>query len=649
MMKVGGRAVLARNLDLVLAAGVVAVVAMMIVPLPAALLDLFITLNLGGAFTLLLVAIYVADPLRIATMPTLLLLTTLFRLGLQISATRLILLDGRAGHVIRAFGDFVVGGNLVVGAVVFVILTVVQYVVISKGAERVAEVAARFALDAMPGRQMSIDADLRAGHIDHAEAGRRRGVLQREAQLYGSMDGATKFVKGDAVAGIVILLVNIAGGLVVGVAQRGLDWAAAARLFSRLTIGEGLVAQIPSLLISMAAGIVVTRVAAEESADARAAGGNLARDIGRQIATHPRALAIAAALLLVFAVVPGLPLAPFLVLGALWAFAAWRLAAAGGGSGRAGEGLREVGAPAAAVAVELPAGDEAALLEHERLPALRLRFSAETGIPIPPVAVHARAGTDGYAILVKGLPVARGRLSDAPARARAEEIAARVDEALRRSAADLIGIEETDRLIGRLEQTHPALVREVVPKAASRATLAAVLRRLVQEGVSVRSLADVLEALAARPASEDGDVFALAERARHGLRREIAFAHAGRHAADPERGAALAAYAVDPVVEDALRDAVRKTPSGRHLALDPSVARDVLDAVDRALSEAPAPPDRGAVIVTTTDLRRHLWELVEPRHPAVTVLSYEDLTPETRIDRLATVALPRAARAGVNP
>src|SRR4051812_39450175 len=308
---------LVRRSDLALAALVIGIVAMMIVPLPTLLLDLLISLNIAGAVTLLLVSIYVGDALKITTFPTLLLLTTLFRLAIEVSATRLILLRADAGEVIHAFGAFVVAGNLVVGAVVFVILTVIQFIVISKGSERVAEVAARFALDALPGRQMAIDGELRAGLIDGAQARRRRAALARESQLYGAMDGAMKFVKGDAVAGLVVLAVNIVGGLIIGVMQRGLALSAAARTYTLLTIGEGLVAQIPALIISTAAGIIVTRVAAEDEGDGDDQGTHLAQEIAGQVLGQPKAIAMAAALLAGLALVPGLPFVPFVLLAAV--------------------------------------------------------------------------------------------------------------------------------------------------------------------------------------------------------------------------------------------------------------------------------------------------------------------------------------------
>ncbi|HEY0712832.1 MAG TPA: flagellar biosynthesis protein FlhA, partial [Polyangia bacterium] len=334
---------LRRHSDVGLALVVVVIVGMMIIPLPLFILDLFIVANMAASVVLLLVAIYVTDALKIATFPTLLLITTLFRLALEVSATRLILLKADAGHVIEAFGNFVVSGNLVVGAVIFFILTMIQFIVIAKGSERVAEVGARFTLDAMPGKQMSIDAELRAGHIDHAQARRRRSALARESQFFGSMDGAMKFVKGDAIAGIIVLVTNIVGGLIIGIVQRGMDAGTAARTYTVLTIGEGLVAQIPALIISTAAGVIVTRVASEEE------GTNLGAEIFEQLTGQPKALAIAAGLLLLLAIVPGFPAVPFLVLAGALGFVALRLmktAKAGAVATRAAAGA--AGAPAAA-------------------------------------------------------------------------------------------------------------------------------------------------------------------------------------------------------------------------------------------------------------------------------------------------------------
>ncbi|MFW5968314.1 MAG: FHIPEP family type III secretion protein, partial [Persicimonas sp.] len=306
--------------DLGLAILVVGIIAMMIVPLPTFLLDLLLTLNITIAVTLLMVSLYIPNALRISAFPSLLLITTLFRLGLNVSSTRLILLDADAGQVIDAFGEFVVQGNYVVGAVIFLILTLIQFIVVAKGSERVSEVAARFTLDAMPGKQMSIDADLRAGAFDLDEARRRRALVQKESQLYGAMDGAMKFVKGDAIAGIIITSINIVAGMIIGVLMGGMSAGEAASTYTLLTIGDGLVSQIPALLIATTSGIIVTRVSSEED-DVEHLGG----DIFSQIVAQPKAIAIAAGLLTALALVPGLPTLPFVLMGGAVGFAGWGL------------------------------------------------------------------------------------------------------------------------------------------------------------------------------------------------------------------------------------------------------------------------------------------------------------------------------------
>ncbi|HMJ14940.1 MAG TPA: flagellar biosynthesis protein FlhA, partial [Polyangiaceae bacterium] len=314
-LKLGSRRRKLGIADGLLAALVIAIVGLMVVPLPTWLLDLLIATNLAASVTILLVSLYVSDALKIAAFPTLLLLTTLYRLALNVSSTRLILLQADAGEVIRAFGQFVVRGNYVVGGVIFMILTIIQFVVIAKGSERVAEVGARFALDAMPGKQMAIDAELRSGAIDGAEAKRRRRQLSRESQFYGAMDGAMKFVKGDVIAGFVITLVNILGGLAIGVGQRDMTWVEALKRYGLLTIGDGLVTQIPSLVIATAAGVLVTRVASEE------ADTPLGEELTQQLFAQPRALRVSALFVLLLAIVPGLPAVPFLVVAALLYFA----------------------------------------------------------------------------------------------------------------------------------------------------------------------------------------------------------------------------------------------------------------------------------------------------------------------------------------
>jgi type III secretion protein V len=691
LLKAGDvRGLFARYSDIALAVLVAVIVGMMIVPLPTFVLDLFVTLNIAAAVSLLLVAIYVSEALRIATFPSLLLITTLFRLAIEVSATRLILLKANAGQVIHAFGNFVVAGNLVVGAVVFFILTMIQFIVISKGSERVAEVGARFTLDAMPGKQMSIDAELRAGHIDHAEASRRRALLGRESQFFGSMDGAMKFVKGDAIAGIVVLLTNIVGGLVIGIFQKGMEPAAAAKTYTLLTIGAGLVSQIPALVISTAAGIVVTRVSSEEE------GGHLGKDIGRQILAQPKALAIAAVLLGLLAIVPGLPAAPFAMLAGLLGLVAYRIIktdrlVAGGArstiSSATSPELRVDGAEIPAplllpIAIDLSSALSQSLLppggpnrmERDLLPAARERFFSETGIVMPAVSLRpnlAGLAAGAYVLRLQEVPVARGEVVPggglaldtvdhlralgiaaqpathpegrpaawipagelAAARLRGvltlapeEVIVIHLLQVLRRHGHELVGIQETQSLLDRLGRTHPALVREVVPKVVSPALLTEILRRLAAEAISLRSLREILGALAER-APADSDPVILTEHARAALRRQITFAYAGS-------SGVLSAYFLDPMIEDTVREAIQHTAGGSTLALEPELSSDIVKAVGRAVADNSAP-----VIVTAADIRCHVRRLLETEYPKIAVLSYQEIEPDVKLQPLGRITV----------
>jgi type III secretion protein V len=661
--------------DALFALAVLAVVLLLVAPLPPPALDALLALNLAGAATILVVTLFARSAVRFASFPTLLLLTTLFRLALNVSTTRLVLGRGEAGRVVEAFGAVVVRGNAVVGLVVFAILTLVQLLVVAKGAERVAEVAARFTLDALPGKQMAIDADARAGTIDAAEARRRRRALERESQLHGAMDGALKFVKGDAVASVAIVLVNIVGGLAAGM-LRGLDAAAAARRYALLAIGDGLASQIPALLLAVAAGVAVTRVAAEEE------GGSLGGEIGRQLVSEPGALGAVAALLAGLAVAPGLPAPPFLVLAAAAGAAAFRFrsrrpvpAEAPEGCGAAGE---EGGVPAPAAPVTLALGDDllaAARADEVRflrdgLGGLRGRLWTDLGVHIPPIAARGGGAPGTWALLVDDVPVASGRAppdealalappdelalaglcgepepdaaagtpatriaaADAqraaalgPVRGPLDRVLAGSAAALARAAHHLVGVQETQTLLEGLEATAPALVREA-SRQLPPAVLADVLRRLVEEGVSIRPLRTILEALLEAGGAPRGAA-ALAEAARRALRRHIGhrFAASG----------ALAALLLDP----ALEGAVRSSLAGEVLALDPELAGRLLDALDREVRARPSPP----VLLTGADVRRALRDLVAPRFPGVAVLAYDDLPPELPVRPLGRVALPPLA------
>jgi type III secretion protein V len=658
--------------DALFAIAVLAIVLLLVAPLSPRALDALLAANLAGAATILVVTLFARSALRFASFPTLLLLTTLFRLALNVSSTRLVLSRGDAGRVIEAFGRVVVQGNAVVGAVVFAILTLVQLLVVAKGAERVAEVAARFTLDAMPGKQMAIDADVRAGAIDAAEARRRRRALERESQLYGAMDGALKFVKGDAIAGVAIVLVNVVGGLVAG-ALRGMDLATAARRYALLAIGDGLVSQIPALLLAVAAGVAVTRVQAEDEGD------SLGREIGRQLLAEPGALAAVAALLAGLALAPGLPALPFVALSAAAAAGAHRVArararrAADASAAPPQPQASDPACPPAAPIVlllgedllTLARADEARFV-REGLGGVRERIFSDLGVRLPPLAVRSGAPAGAWVLLVDEVPAASGRASPDEALALAapdelalvgidgipdrdpltgrpatriaagdatragalgavrgalERVLADATAALARAAHLLVGIQEAQALLDGLEPAAPALVREA-SRQLPPAVLADVLRRLVEEGVSIRPLRTILEALLEAGAAARGAP-ALAEAARRALRRHIGHRCAG--------DGPLTALLLDPGAENAVREAL----SGEVLALDPELASRLLDALEREVAGHDAPP----VLLASGDVRRALRGLVAPRFPRVAVLSYDDLPPELPVRPVGRLAL----------
>jgi type III secretion protein V len=635
--------------DVALAALVLLVVAMMIVPLPTWVLDILIATNLSASVAILLVVLYVPDTLSIATFPTLLLLTTLYRLGLNVASARLILLQANAGEVIRAFGTFVVRGNYVVGGVVFLILTIIQFVVIAKGSERVAEVGARFVLDAMPGKQMAIDAELRSGAIDGNEAKRRRRALSRESQFYGAMDGAMKFVKGDVVASLIITVVNILGGLAIGVAQHGMAVTDALRRYGLLTIGDGMVSQIPALVLSTAAGVLVTRTASEEPDTP------LGEELARQLFGLPRALRAAGVFVLLLALVPGLPAPPFLVLAALLFFGAWSQARTLARDARRAE-TEPAEQPAqrngpqflpmvVPWSVEVSA-DLEPLLEDQpgraddgrgirsRSLALRETLFLELGAPLPAPRVRVNAALPERHALVslfeipaRLLPIPAG-LADA---AVATLVAGEALGLLRARAADFLGLSETQRLLDELEQFAPAVVRNVVPKPVSLTALADILRRLLEERVSIRDLRAILEALATVAATEK-DPLTLAEFVRGQLRRPITYRLTG--------GATqLGVFLLDPSLEDTIRRAVTRTASGAFLSLSPPAARDVIAAIKRAvpgsLGEARTPP----VVLTQPDIRRFVRRLLESELEGVEVVSFAELLPEVALKTLGKATL----------
>ena len=655
--------------DAGLALLVVAVVALMVVPLPTWLLDILLAANLSAAIAVLLVVLYVPDAISIATFPTLLLITTLFRLSLNVSSTRLILLQANAGEVIRSFGQFVVRGNYVVGAVVFLILTIIQFIVIAKGSERVAEVGARFVLDAMPGKQMAIDAEARSGAIDGNEARRRRRQLARESQFYGAMDGAMKFVKGDVIASVIITFVNILGGLAIGVGQRGLEVEAALKRYGLLTIGDGLVTQIPALVLSTAAGILVTRVASEEPDR------SLGSELAGQLLGIPKAMQVAGILVLGLGAVPGLPGLPFFLLGALLLVSArarsqqMRHEAQTGGPDPFGarvlaaepprgeaSGARKGGPSFVPVvvpwAVDVSA-DLAALLEEEvrgdevrpglfaATQRIRERIFSELGVPLPPCRVRVSPALPQRHAVISLFEVPARVLNiaaDTPNAAAIEQLDGTCLGLLRARASDFVGIAETQALLDQLEQIAPALVRQTIPKPLTVSMLADVLRRLVEERVSVRDMRAILEALSIVGNTEK-DPLNLAEFVRGQLRRATTYRLTGGR---PE----LAVYLLDPGIEEAIRHAITRTAAGSFLTLAPAAGRDIVAAVRRALAtptntaEKPAPS--GLVVLTQPDIRRFVRKLVEVDLPELTVVSFAELLPEISLRPLGKASLAAA-------
>ena len=690
---------LGHHSDLALVTLVSGILIVLFAPIPAGLLDVLILGNLGFAFLILLLTFYMQRPVEFSTFPSLLLIATLFRLSLNVAATRLILSDADAGRVIAAIGSYVVGGNYVIGLIVFFILIVVQYVVVTSGAQRVSEVAARFTLDSMPGQQMSIDADLNMGFIDQAEAQRRRKNLEREAAFYGSMDGASKFVKGDAVAGIIILLINIVGGMIVGVMQMGMSWPQALQTYTLLTIGDGIVTQVPALVIAVGTGIIVTRSASDT---------NLSVEVFRQIGSHPKALLLVAITLFLMLLLPGIPATPLAVLAMILAGAAWfsrrakqRAALLDGGAesldaaqadaasstGTAGKG--DAYASLAFEPVELRVGSRWSLLAgkaagapfQERLETFRRLHAQEFGLILPTIAVRdtCRRGPEHYEIHVDGVMVGRGQahadrwLAIHPAgdtrgvpgevtrdpsyglpavwiepQHRETAQAARytlvdaetvllthVTEVLRRESSTLLTRAETERLLQRVRQTQPTLVEELVPTLLSVSDIQRVLQGLLREKVSIRNLEAILEALS-DAARLGKDTGVLCERVRQRLGAAICQGLVGD-------GTALQVLTLDPLVEGQLLGALRGA-DGAPTALDPALTERLLGrlatAAERMMKSNTLP-----VLLCAPDLRRQLRLMTERVLPHLRVLSMAEVPSTIELKSFAVVGAPPATTA----
>jgi type III secretion protein V len=602
----------ARWPEIAIAALVIAVVGMLIVPLPTAVLDLLLVLNIGFAVCLLMAAVFSPRPLHFASFPTLLVITTLFRVGLEVSATRLILRDADAGEVVAAFGGSVAGESLIVGLVVFAVITIVQLIVVARGAERVAEVAARFALDAMPGKQMGIDAELRAGSIDGETARARRADLERESQLYGAMDGAMRFVKGDAIAAIVIVVINLIGGLAIGVGTRGMAAGEAAHSYLLLSIGEGLVAQIPSLLVAVASGLLVTRVASTGDQA-------LGADLGEQLGGQPRTLAAAAILLLALGLVPGLPLAPFLLLGLITATGALLVSRARPAAPAKldEEGAGVVRGPRLTLRLSPQLRRECQPADlRTALASARAKVTKTTGIPIPPFAITVDDSLEHreVAIAIDATAVAWFSVAEDGSTPREVRIGREVETQLGKLAAELLGVDRVATLVEAAAVHAPVTVREVVGKTITLPRLAELLRELAREGLPVDDVAAILEAIAMAPPSPELPV--LVDHVRTQLRRQITAKWAPR--------GQLAVFTVDAMIEEAVRTAIDRRGGTDVLALEPAIAADIVAAVKAKLGD-------GGVILASGDIRRHLRALLEPELPDVAVLAAHELAPHTTV------------------
>ncbi|MBU9580480.1 FHIPEP family type III secretion protein [Ralstonia mannitolilytica] len=643
------------NYDIAIAVFVVAVVALFVLPLPTVVLDGLISLNLAASIVLLCVSIYLPSALAFSSFPAVLLFTTLFRLSLNIASCKLILLQANAGHVIDTFGKLVVGNNFVVGGVVFLVIAVVQFIVIAKGSERVAEVGARFSLDAMPGKQMSIDADLRAGIITSDEAKRRREALEQESQLHGAMDGAMKFVKGDAIAGIIIAVINILAGIAVGALMHGMSIGDALHRYAILTVGDGMASQIPSLLVSIAAGIVTTRVATRDR-DAR----HLGQQIGAQITAHPRGMLMASGVLLAFLLVPGFPKWSFLVLAVGTAGAAFlrmrqrrqappldllvlgtdtrRLDEPGTGSPTEG-----IAAPIAVRLAEDLRGEIDLVALQTRLAEAKSRVQRKLGAVFPRVQLNwdAALPARGYALLVQDVPAAEGTLpgrdaipaSALPGEAR---LAAEVETLIERNAASLIGIQETQNLIQIMRREHGELVAELT-RLVPPQRITEVLRRLVQEGVSIRNLRAIFESLITWSPKEPEDVIGLVELVRVDLHRQITEQFCGT-------SRVLDVVLFEQSLQERIEQAVVHTKQGSVLSLTRDVKQAITDQVVKILGGTrPLEKDRNGrplAVMVSLNCRRYVKTMLQPVFGDLPVLSYQEIDEAIELNTVGWVTNP---------
>ena len=660
---------------------VVVIIAMLIIPLPTPLVDTLIAVNISIALLVLIGSFYVDRILTFSSFPSILLITTLFRLGLSISTSRLILLNGDAGHIVNTFGEYVIGDNLVVGFVIFLIITVVQFIVITKGSERVAEVAARFSLDGMPGKQMSIDADIRAGTIDAATGQLRRSDLAKESQLYGSFDGAMKFIKGDAIAGIIIIFVNFIGGISVGMVQHGISFSEALHTYTILTIGDGLVAQIPALLISISAGFVVTRVSGE--------GANMGQSIVTQLFNQPFVILVTSMLILVMGFLPGFPLMVFLALSAALFFLYWykRKQSREGGHDSQRDALSQDGAsdglktvdPSKMTIESVPLilmvaeANKAQWEKKNILEVIKSRFFLDYGVRLPQAVVRftPKGMANKVAVFINEVKAAdinlvfdASRIIDyrdelevldiglitmneplneksywIPAekagqlegmgytlRKDSDDFYVSISLILTRYIHEFFGVQETKNLLDELEPKYPELLKETY-RHSSVQKMSEVLQRLLGERISVRNIKLILDAMT-KWAPKEKDVITLVEHIRTAMGRYISskFSESGK----------IRAVMISQDIEDRIRNGIKQTAMGTFLNLEPHEMGEVMDLFEAGLSSI-SMQHKDLIVLTSIDVRRFIKRLLESKYSDLDVLSFGEITDTVEIDVLRTI------------
>lgn len=685
-----------KNTDLFIAFGLLVILCVMVIPLPPILLDLALTFSLTISILILLTSIYINKALEFSVFPSLLLMTTLFRLSLNVATTRLILTHGHegpkaAGDVISAFGNFVVGNNYVIGTIVFIILVVINFIVITKGSGRVAEVAARFTLDAMPGKQMSIDADLNAGLINETEARKRRQEIEAEADFYGAMDGASKFVRGDAIAGILITVVNIIGGLLIGVLQKNLDVATAAKYYTMLTIGDGLLSQIPALIISTAAGTVVTR--------STRSGKNMGAEMVGQLLFNPRAVGIAGGVIGLLALVPGLPTVPFMFMSIVMCTLAWvikryqketednekKRAEEAATAGPKKENIENL-LPLDMVELEVGYGlinvvesDQSGDL-LERIVSIRKQFALDLGIIVPSIHIrdNLQLASGEYRLLIKGNKVGGGILkpecllamdpgnvmdpvdgypTKEPAfgldalwinpnlKERAEEsgytvvdlptvMATHLTEIIRTHAHELLGRQEAASLVENFKKTHPKVVEDLIPDHMALGAVVRVLQNLLKEQVSIRDLRTIFENLADE-SSRTKDIEVLTESVRRALARSITAKYSGDNGNVP-------VMTLHPHIEELIANSLIQTEQGVQLVMDPHTAQRMITEIASTVEQHPEIAGQ-PILLTSPTSRRHIYKLTSRFIPQLVVLSHSELTSDASVKSVGVVEMNHAS------